>query len=198
MDFLLHSGKRGRWMKSGIRFLIAWLLVLGCFSISFGAEGSFKIGPGDVLEISVWRDDSLTRDIIVPPDGIIAFPLIGDVPVKRLTVTQLRERITERLADFIPDATVTVILKQINSLRAYVIGKVRKPGQFAIAMDTTVMQLLSMAEGLNPYANESSIYILRQEGGVTVKIPFDYKRMVKGEKLKQNILLNSGDVIVVP
>jgi polysaccharide export outer membrane protein len=110
----------------------------------------------------------------------------------------LRERITERLAEFIPDATVTVILKNINSLRAYVIGKVRRPGQFAIAMDTTVMQLLAMAEGLNPYANESSIYILRQKNGTTAKIPFDYKRMMKGEKLEQNIILKRGDVIVVP
>lgn len=185
-------------MRSGYSLILVWSLVFGCFGLAVGAEGSYKIGPGDVLEISVWRDDSLTRDITVPPDGIIAFPLIGEVPVKLLTVTQLRERITKRLAEFIPDATVTVILKQINSLRAYVIGKVRKPGQFAIAMDTTVMQLLSMAEGLNPYANESSIYILRQENGVTVKIPFDYKRMVKGEKLEQNILLNRGDVIVVP
>lgn len=185
-------------MKSGYTLILAWLLVLGCFGTAFGAEGNYKIGPGDVLEISVWRDDSLTRDITVPPDGIIAFPLIGEVPVKLLTVTQLREKITKRLGDYIPDATVTVILKDINSLRAYVIGKVRKPGQFAIAMDTTVMQLLAMAEGLNPYANESSIYILRQKNGVTVKIPFDYKRMVKGEKLKQNILLNRGDVIVVP
>lgn len=185
-------------MKSGYQMILALLLVFSCFSVASGAEGSYKIGPGDVLEISVWRDESLTRDLTVPPDGIIAFPLIGDVPVKRLTVTQLRERITKRLADFIPDATVTVILKEINSLRAFVIGKVRKPGQFAIAMDTTVVQLLSIAEGLNPYANESNIYILRQKGGVTVKIPFDYKRMLKGEKLEQNILLKSGDVIVVP
>lgn len=182
----------------GSKIVLVCFLVLGCFGTVLGAEGSYKIGPGDVLEISVWRDDSLTRDITVPPDGIIAFPLIGEVPVKRLTISQLRERVTKRLADFIPDATVTVILKEINSLRAYVIGKVRRPGQFSIEMDTTVMQLLSMAEGLNPYANESNIYILRQKGGVTVKIPFDYKRMVKGEKLEQNILLNRGDVIVVP
>jgi polysaccharide export outer membrane protein len=175
-----------------------FIVLIGSYSICFGAETTYRIGPGDVLEISVWRDDSLTRDITVPPDGIIAFPLIGEVPIKRLTVTQLRERITKRLAEFIPDATVTVILKQINSLRAYVIGKVRRPGQFAIAMDTTVMQLLAMAEGLNPYANESAIYILRQKNGVTVKIPFDYKGIIKGKKLEQNILLNRGDVIVVP
>jgi polysaccharide biosynthesis/export protein len=185
-------------MKVWKSLVVVWILMICAVGNAHSAQEAYTIGPSDVLEISVWRDDSLTRDITVPPDGIIAFPLIGDVPVKRLTVTQLRERITKRLAEFIPDATVTVILKEINSLRAYVIGKVHKPGVFSIQMDTTVMQLLSMAEGLNPYANESNIYILRKEGNLTKKIPFDYKRMVKGEKLEQNIFLDRGDVVVVP
>jgi polysaccharide biosynthesis/export protein len=185
-------------MRIGGQSVLVGFILFSFVGVCLGAENIYKIGPGDVLEISVWRDDSLTREITVPPDGNIAFPLIGDVAVKQLTVTQLRAKITERLADFIPDATVTVILKNINSLRAYVIGKVRRPGQFAIAMDTTVMQLLSMAEGLNPYANESHIYILRQKNGSTVKIPFDYKRIAKGEGLEQNIVLKRGDVVVVP
>lgn len=185
-------------MKVCCQLIVTCLVLLCGFELAFCAEDNYTIGPGDVLEISVWRDESLTRDITVPPDGIISFPLIGDVPVKHLSVSQLRERITKRLVEFIPDATVTVILKDINSLKAYVIGKVRNPGQFKIAMDTTVMQLLSMAQGLNPYANESNIYILRTNEGKTIKIPFDYKRIVKGEKLEQNIFLNRGDVIVVP
>jgi polysaccharide biosynthesis/export protein len=195
---MLPSAERGIGMRLWAQAVLVLLFLVVSIGTALSAEGSYKIGPGDVLEISVWRDESLTRDITVPPDGTIAFPLIGEVPVKRLTVTQLRERITKRLSDFIPDATVTVILKEIKSLRAYVIGKVRKPGQFAISMDTTIMQLLSMAEGLNPYAKESDIYILRQKDGATVKIPFDYKRIMKGEKLEQNILLDRGDVIVVP
>lgn len=185
-------------MKFGYQLIVVLLVLLSGYQLAICAEGSYKIGPGDVLEISVWRDDSLTRDITVPPDGVISFPLIGDVPVKRLTVSQLRDRITKQLAEYIPDATVTVILKNINSLKAYVIGKVQNPGQFDISMDTTVMQLLSMAQGLNPYASESNIYILRKKGNATVKIPFDYKRIVKGEKLEQNIVLNRGDVVVVP
>ena len=105
---------------------------------------------------------------------------------------------TKKLGDYIPDATVTVILKTFESLRAFVIGKVEKPGMFVISLDTNVMQVLSMAGGLNPYASENNINILRKVKGNTVKIPFKYGDVLKGRNLKQNIILQRGDVIVVP
>jgi len=136
--------------------------------------------------------------VVVPPDGFISFPLIKDIDVTNLTVTKLREEVKNRLVEYIPDATVTVMLQQVNSLTAYVIGKVNKPGQFPINMDTNVMQILSMAGGLNAFADAGNILILRTVKGKTVKIPFNYKKVEKGEDLEQNILLLRGDVVVVP
>ena len=161
-------------------------------------ESKYIIGPGDVLEISVWRDESLSRTVVVPPDGIISFTLIGDIDTQGMTVTDIRNIVTKKIKEYVPDAFVTVILTEINSLRAYVIGKVTKPGMYPILLDTNVMQILSMAGGLNPFASEANIQILRRVNNVTVKLPFNYKEVVKGENLDQNILLQRGDVVVVP
>jgi len=158
----------------------------------------YEIGAGDTLEISVWRDESLSRQVIVPPDRVISFPLIGDIDVTNLTVRDLRNEITKKLSDYVPDATVTVLILGFDSLRAYVIGKVNNPGVFPITLGTDVMQVLAMAGGLNPFAAAGKIHILRREGGENVKIPFDYKEVLKGENLKQNIMLQRGDVVVVP
>ena len=161
-------------------------------------ENTYQIGPGDALEISVWRDESLSKEIFVPPDGIISYPLIGEIDVTRLTVPELRKSVMKKLGDYVPDATVTVMLLRANSLTAYVIGKVNKPGQFPIYMATNVMQILAMAGGLNPYAVPSKILVLRQKKGKTVALSFDYNEVKKGEGLEQNILLERGDVVVVP
>jgi polysaccharide export outer membrane protein len=165
---------------------------------AIAANSVYTIGPGDTLEISVWRDESLSRDVIVPPDGMISFPLIGDINIIGMTVGQLRQTVTKKLGDYVPDATVTVILKTFNSLRAFVIGKVQSPGMYAISLDTNVMQVLSMAGGLNPYASENSIHVLRQGKTGPVKIPFRYSDVLKGRNLEQNITLKRGDVIVIP
>jgi polysaccharide export outer membrane protein len=180
----------------------ACILLLLFFSISgttaSAKDSTYLIGPGDILEISVWKDESLSKQIIVPPDFVISFPLAGDIDVTDLTVPELRKTITEKLAEYIPDATVAVLLFQINSMKAYVIGKVNKPGEFPISMETNVMQVLSMGGGLNPFASSDKILILRQQGNETVKIPFNYKQVEKGQNLEQNILLQRGDVVVVP
>ena len=186
------------------RTLAVLLILFGVICLLSGTktvlaeDTSYMVGPGDVLEISVWKDESLSRNIIVPPDRMISFPLAGDIDGNNMTITMLRETIRKRLSEYVPDATVTVILKEINSLRVYVIGKVNNPGQFAIGLDTTVMQVLSMAGGLNPYADEGKIYILRQNGGKTTRIFFNYKEVIKGKDLEQNLLVQRGDVIIVP
>lgn len=158
----------------------------------------YKIGPGDVLEISVWKDESLMRQITVPPDSVISFPIIGEIEAEDMTVAQLREALTKKLVEYVPDATVTVLLLQINSLRAYVIGKVNKPGVYPIGMKTSVMQILTMAGGLNPFACPEDILILRQKGEETTKLPFNYEDVAEGKSLEQNVILQSGDVVVVP
>ena len=163
------------------------------------AQGpAYELGPGDVVEISVWKDESLSRTLVVPPDGVISFPLIGDIRLESMTVENLRKKVTQLLAAYVPDATVTVMIKELNSLNAYVIGKVNKPGAYPITMDTTVMQILSVAGGMNPFASESQVHILRRINNKTIKIPFDFKQILKGENLEQNIVLKRGDVVVVP
>lgn len=182
-----------------------WILIVLCSLIFFfprlrasADETSYRIGPGDFLEISVWKDETLSRQILVPPDGMISFPLIGDLDAKHLTVSLLREAIVKRLGEYVPDPTVTVMLLKPDSMRAYVIGKVNSPGVFPISLDTNVMQILAMAGGLNPFAASNRIILLRKEGGATLKLPFEYSKVEKGENLEQNVLLKRGDVVVVP
>ena len=189
--------------KGGIlknRIVVAIVIVMGLVSAinAWADESRYRIGPGDILEISVWREENLLREVVVPPDGYIAFPLIGDIDVSDMTVTQLRKVVAGALEDYVTNATVTVMLREINSLKAYVIGKVNNPGEFNIGSDTTIMQILAMAQGLNPFASEKNIHVLRRQKNVTVKIPFNYKEVEKGRSLKQNITLQRGDVVVVP
>jgi polysaccharide biosynthesis/export protein len=181
------------------RFFL-WVSVLLLLSVcnAMAAQSAYTIGPGDTLEISVWRDESLSRELTVPPDGVISFPLVGDINVIGMTVADLRNTMTKKLSDYVPDATVTIILKSFDSLRAFVIGKVKKAGMFPITLETNVMQLLAMAGGLNPYASEDKIHVLRQVRGKSIKIPFSYAAVLKGRDLDQNITLQRGDVIVVP
>jgi polysaccharide export outer membrane protein len=113
-------------------------------------------------------------------------------------VPELKKIVTQKLSEFIPDATVTVMLIEINSLKAYVIGKANNPGEFPINLETNVMQILSMAGGLNPFASKGNINILRHQENRIMKIPFDYGQVEKGKNLEQNIILKAGDVIVVP
>lgn len=184
--------------KSGLAAFVIVACVVCAFQ-AMASENVYKLGPGDVLEISVWKDEALSRQLVVPPDGVISFPLIKDIEVTGMTVPDLREVVTKKISEFLPDATVTVILVQAhNGMMAYVIGKVNNPGQFPINNETTVMQLLAMARGLTPYASGGKIIILRREHEKTIKIPFDYDEVEKGSNLEQNIIVGRGDIVVVP
>lgn len=173
------------------------LLLIPCMAAGVD-ESTYKLGPGDALLISVWKDENLTKELIVPPDGVISFPLIEDINVEQMTVSALREVLRNKLSEYVPDATVTVMLLNPLSMKGYVIGRVNNPGQFEIGRDTTVMQILAMAGGMQEFASTKKILILRQEGEKTTKIPFNYKEMENGENLDQNIFLRKGDVVVVP
>ena len=185
-------------MKAIIFCIIVCLMVTVSYNSSSAADNFYLIGPGDVLEISVWNEPGLSKQLIVPPDGVISFPLINPIKVTNLTTTALKKVVAKRLSEYVPDATVTVLLIQINSLKASVIGKVKQAGEFKIDLKTSVLQILAKAGGLTPFASDGNIKILRQKNGKTINIPFDYGEIEKGKNLEQNIILKAGDVVLVP
>ncbi|MES1998426.1 MAG: polysaccharide biosynthesis/export family protein [Pseudomonadota bacterium] len=161
-------------------------------------DAGYRIGAGDVLEISVWKEDTLKKEVLVRPDGGISFPLVGSFDAAGKTAAQLQQEISQKLDKFIPDAVVSVALLKVISNTVYVIGKVNKPGDYVAGSYVDVMQALSMAGGLTPFAAENDIKVLRRDGSGEVALPFQYAKVKKGEKLEQNILLKGGDVVVVP
>ena len=162
------------------------------------AAEEYKLGPGDVLEILVWNDEQLSKQVAVPPDCMISYPLAGDFNVKGLTVAALEEQMQEQLKKYLPNTPVTVSLLAANDLKVFILGKVNKPGVFPINLETNVMQALAMAGGLSTFANEKKILLLRHENNKVTKLYFNYSDIEKGESLEQNIILKRGDVIVVP
>ncbi|CAI8784101.1 polysaccharide biosynthesis/export family protein [Methylocaldum szegediense] len=157
---------------------------------------NYRLVPGDVLEISVWREEGLTKQVLVRADGGISFPLVGDLQAGGLTVEDVRAAVTERLAEYLADPVVSVSVIT-TSQRIYVVGKVNKPGEFVTPGRVTVMHALALAGGLNPFADRDDITILRQVGDRTTPLPFDYDAVAAGKDLEQNILLMNGDVVVV-
>jgi len=158
----------------------------------------YKIQPGDVLSISVWKEEELSKDIIVRPDGQISVPLVGEIRAAGDSIENLRLRITEKLKKYIPDPVLTVSVQQLQGNRIYVIGKVNRPGQFTIVRNIDVMQALSIAGGTSTYASLNDIKILRRENGKLRAMSFKYAEVEKGKRLEQNIILQAGDVVVVP
>jgi polysaccharide export outer membrane protein len=177
------------------------VLLCACLSLFVGsalAKDGYLLQPGDMLEISVWKEPDLQREVLVHPDGAISFPLVGTVMVKDRTVQDVNKLLATRLEKFIPDPVVTVNIKQMSGNRIYVVGKVLKPGEFLSNRNVDVMQAIGMAGGLNPFAEGGEILILRRVNGEQRSIPFDYDSVVEGKNLTQNILLEPGDVVVVP
>jgi polysaccharide biosynthesis/export protein len=185
-------------MKAIITYILGCLLIIVSYTTASAADNFYLIGPGDVLEISVWNEPDLSKQLIVPPDGVISFPLINPIKVTNLTITALKKAVTKKLSEYIPDATVTVLLIKIDSLKAYVIGKVQRAGEYPITLETTVLQILAKAGGLTPFASDGNIKILRKKNKKIVNIPFDYGEVEKGKNLEQNIVLQAGDVVLVP
>jgi polysaccharide export outer membrane protein len=151
-----------------------------------------------VLDISVWKEPDVSRTVPVRPDGKISLPLLGDVQATGLTPLQLAAQITTGLNKFITSPQVTITVSQINSRRIYLLGEVARAGAYPLLPEMTFLQALSNAGGFTPFANSKKIYLLRQENGKQVKIFFNYKDAIAGRNPEQNILLKSGDTIVVP
>ncbi len=158
----------------------------------------YVIGTDDVLSIVYWKDKDMSSDAQVRPDGRIALPLINEVQAAGLTPEQLRQKLTEESKKYLEDASITVVVRQINSRRVYITGEVNKPGPYPLTAPISVMQLISMAGGLREYANSKKIIIMRTENGQPTSLPFNYRDVAAGKKLEQNILLKPGDTVVVP
>lgn len=161
-------------------------------------DPNYKIGPQDILDVSVWKEPELTRRLPVRPDGKVSIPLLNDVQAAGLTPTQLAATITEGLKKFVTDPQVTVIVTQINSQRVYILGEVGRAGAYPLLPQMTVLQAISSAGGLNTFANGKKIYVLRQVNGKPAKYPFNYKEVLGGKRADENIPLKAGDTIVVP
>lgn len=190
--------------------LLLLCLVLPCFQMEARSgetapsspvsktDQEYIIGHGDILHISIWKDEALARQVTVLPDGRIAFPLIGEIIASGKTVTQLRGEIESGLQRYVPDPILNVEVAQVNSMLIYVIGKVNHPGRFAVNTNIDVLQALAMAGGLNPFAKTDEIRIFRKNRHKTQIFPFNYDVVAEGKQLSQNIVLERGDVIVVP
>lgn len=163
------------------------------------ASAGYQAGPGDVLEITVYGEESLNRgNLVVRPDGKVSFPLVGDIDVGGLTTAQIKAVLEEKLREFVPGAVSSVGIVQLGSMQFYVVGKVNKPGMYNISQPMTIMQALALAGGPTPFASEKKIIIVRNHGNSSLKLPFNYKEVKQGINLSQNVLLNRGDVVVVP
>jgi polysaccharide export outer membrane protein len=201
-----------KWLVGGLAVVFGLVVIYGCTvsgsylteaqaaaaAVAAPDQDKYLLGPEDALEISVWKEPDLTKQLIVRPDGKITYPLIGEVQAAGRTVKQLQEEILKRLEKYVTDAHVTVILLKAQNYKVYVTGKVNKPGEFVIGKPVNVMQAISMAGGLTPFASPGSIMVLRSMGGKEEVYPFNYKEVARGQFLEQNRRLLPGDVVVVP
>jgi polysaccharide biosynthesis/export protein len=158
----------------------------------------YRLQPGDLLTISVWKEKDLETEALVRPDGGLSFPLVGDVDASGHSVEDIRTILVQRLKPYIPDPVVTVMLKTLGGNRVYVIGKVARPGEFPFSRPVDVMQALSLAGGTTPFAALNDIVILRRQNGDERVLRFRYGDVVRGQRLEQNVVLESGDTVVVP
>lgn len=183
-----------------IRYKKVLLLVCSLWisALSIAAEPAYQLNPGDAVLVSVWREDALQKEVRVLPDGSITFPLVGRVEVGGLSAPEAAKLIAARLKEYIPDPNVTIVITGIDGNRAYVLGKVPKPGPVIMTGPVTVLQALSMAGGLDKFADEGAIKVVRPKAGGQDILLIDYKNLISGQDMKSNLLLKSGDTLVVP
>jgi polysaccharide export outer membrane protein len=158
---------------------------------------AFRIGPEDVLDVQVWKNPELSRVVPVRPDGMISIPLVNDIRAAGLTPIELRQQITQRLSEFIPSPEVSVIVREVHSVKVAVVGAVRMPGHYEVNSTATVLELIARAQGLTEFADRGRIVVLRQNGKTTKRIPFNYRKVAEGAE-QDNFVVQPGDIIVVP
>jgi polysaccharide export outer membrane protein len=158
----------------------------------------YRIGPEDVLQIFVWKNDTLSRVVSVRPDGKISLPLLGDVEAAGKTTRDLREVLVKRFTEFIAAPEISVIVNEIKSIKVSVIGEVPKPGRYELKSRTTVLDMVALAGGFGPFASRGKMVVLRPEGGKMKRIPFNFNRAVSEGGEQENFYLQPGDILVVP
>jgi polysaccharide export outer membrane protein len=201
-------------MQLSFRFLVAFAVLVCALAAPLQAQGpagpaasaapadalpdGYVIGPDDVLTVTFWRDKDLSGDVVVRPDGKIALPLLNDIQAAGLTPEQLRDALVTSARRYVEDPTATVIVKQINSRKVFITGMVEKPGSYPLTASMTVIQLIALSGGLREFAKAEDIVVMRSNGGQQVAYPFNYREILKGRRLHQNIDLKPGDTVVVP
>ena len=186
------------------RHIFSLLLLFSCsaFASDELSELSKKqthyfLQPGDVLDVSVWDEPTLQKEVLILPDGTLSFPLVGTVSTQGLSVGALVELLEDRLVHYVPNASVTVAIKQLQGARIYVIGKVNRPGEILLDRPLSVLQALSIAGGLTAFADDEEVHVVRTTGSEQTSITVPYGDLVVGESLKSNLALRAGDVVVV-
>lgn len=160
---------------------------------------TYVIGEADVLDIDVWKEKEISRTIPVRPDGKISLPLIGEIQASGLTPLQLQDNITQDLKSYIDNPEVTVIVDNPISHQFNIVGQVARPGAYPLTESMTVLDAIAEAGGFKDFAKQTKIYVLRPSpGGIRVRIPFNYKKVIRGANLQENVPLKPGDTIVVP
>ena len=160
--------------------------------------GEYRVGREDVLQISVWKNDAMSRTVPVRPDGKISLPLLNDVQAAGLTPMQLRDMLIKKMVEYVPAPEVSVILLEVRSFKVSVIGEVPRPGRYELKSWTTVLDVLAMVGGFSEFASRSRIVILRPEGKGMKRIPFNYNKAIADAGEQENVYLRPGDVVVVP
>ncbi len=161
-------------------------------------QPDYTLNAGDTLDISVWKEDQLTKTVIVRPDGKFSFPLAGEITAVGHTVAQIQKEIASRLKTYMPEPAASVSVKALDGCRVYIIGQVTKPGSFVMNPRMSVLQALSLAGGMTPFASVNDIIVLRGTGSAQTTLSFHYGEVSKGRALNQNVLLEAGDVVIVP
>jgi polysaccharide export outer membrane protein len=162
------------------------------------SEAPYVIGPGDVLDISVWKDTALTKVVPVLPDGTISFPLVDEMKASGKTVAELRRDMEAKIAGYIADPMISVSIQQVNSMQIYILGRVNHPGRFVLNRSINVLQALAVAGGVNAFAEKDDIRIFRETEGGHQVLAFDYDDVTRGRHIEQNVRLLRGDIIFVP
>lgn len=157
----------------------------------------YQIGPEDVLDISVWKNPELSRTVPVRPDGKVSLPLLNDFQAAGLTPSGLREQLVSRLSDFVPTPEVSVIVREVHSRKVAVVGAVKTAGRYELKSPMTVLEAIALAQGFTDFAARDRIVVLRQSGGTTTRIPFNYRKIADGAE-QENFYVRPGDIIVVP
>src|SRR6059036_3959746 len=158
----------------------------------------YRIGPEDVLDIAVWHNEAMSRTVPVRPDGKISLPLLNEVQAAGLTPMQVRDALSKKLEEYMPNPEVSVIVKEVHSFEVSVVGEVKRPGRHELKSRATVLDVLAMAEGLGEFAARGRIVILRPDGNTLKRIPFNYNKVVSTDGELENFMLQPGDIIVVP